>query len=175
MAKTVSLKLFHLVLFSIYFQSSALNMKLLSFLIKTWKLIRAFNLKNSKMFYILNSTISLCFEYLQIFTSGKEYSIWCNLFWIFQDAPWEQTRDLAMVCPEAFKQPGGQPGELIPDSNYWKDLVILFLMIVMFFHCSFHGGIPLDSTFIFAPEKLNAYGKHITFWPTVLKRNRSFW
>lgn len=40
------LKLFHLVPLPAYFQSSALNMKLLSFLIRTYKLIRVFNEKN---------------------------------------------------------------------------------------------------------------------------------
>lgn len=103
MAKTASLKVFHLVLFSTCFQSPALNMKLLSFLIKTCKLIRAFNNKKSKIFYILCSMISLCFEYLWILTNAKEYFVWCNLFWIFQDLPWEKIRGLAVVHHEAFK------------------------------------------------------------------------
>lgn len=39
--------------------------------------------------------------------------------------PWRVMRPL--------KQPGTQPGELIPDSSYHKDLVMLSLMIVLFF------------------------------------------
>lgn len=39
-----------------------------------------------------------------------------------------------------LKQPGTQPGELIPDSNYHKALVMLFLMIVMFFHYNFQSA-----------------------------------
>lgn len=81
--------------------------------------------------------------------------------------PWRVMRPL--------KQPGTQPGELIPDSSYHKDLVMLSLMIVLFCSLKFSVSIPLNSTFIPAPAKLNAYAKHKTFWPTLFKHTRFFW
>jgi len=58
------LKLFHLVPLSAYFQSSALNMKLLSFFIRTYMFIRAFNEKTCKTFYVPGSMMRLGFVYL---------------------------------------------------------------------------------------------------------------
>lgn len=176
MAKTVYLKLFHLVLFSICFQSSALNMKLLSFLIKTYKLIRAFHKKKIARHFTywvprVVWVLSVC-EFLQMennILSGATYFGFSRMHHENrQEAwPWRIMRPL--------KQPGTQPGELIPDSSYHKDLVMLSLMIVLFFSLKFSVSIPQNSTFIPAPAKLNAYAKYKTFWPTLFKHARFFW
>lgn len=156
-----------------YFQSSALNVKLLSFLIKTHKLIKDFNKKkNRKTFYILDSMISLCFEYLWIFANGKNIPSGTTKFGFSKKHHENRQETWPWCVMRLLKQPGSQTGELIPPMQRLSDA---FLNDCDVFSLQLSWQHSIEFHFSFAPEKLNAYGKHKTFWPTVLKHNRAFW
>lgn len=176
MAKSCCLKLFHLVPLSAYLQSSALNMTLLSFLIRTHKLIRAFNEK----------------KLARHFTYPVPWSGWvlstCEYSWMEKNIPSGATyfgfsrmhhgnrQECWPWCIMGpLKYPGIHPGVLSPDSSCHKDLGLLFQMSTLPFSLTFSVGIPRNSTFHFAPAKLDAYGKQKTFWPTILKCTRCIW
>lgn len=87
--------------------------------------------------------ISLGFEYLWIFTNGKEYSVWHNLFWIFQDAPWEQTGGLAMVHHEAFEAAWNPARRAYsrqqrPGDAFLNDCAVFFITIFSQHSTEFH-------------------------------------
>lgn len=118
--------------------------------------------------------IRLGFEYLWIFLNGKEYSLWCNIFWIFQDALWEQTRGLAMVHRGTFKVAWNPARRTRPRQQLPRRPGVTFPNERTPFFTNIFSRNSAQSHFPFCSCKTKCLWKKKTFWPNRMQAYQGF-